>query len=101
LRSAELCPGAAHHEGRAGFFIIVKLIDSCAKHLQTGFTLSAQAAKDLFSPLGLVGMASLIPACILIAAGLVSGLMKHSGSPLLWATLACGASRRPGDGRSS
>jgi hypothetical protein len=62
-------------------------VSSSAKHLAPGLAFSTKTLETVFYPLGLVGMAFLIPAVLLIVAGIAYGLV-HRGQPaILWAML--------------
>jgi hypothetical protein len=69
------------------FFGSLGPVSSSAKHLQPGYTFSAKTLQSLFYPLGLVAMAFLIPALLLIAAGFVYGLVRRRQPVLFWVML--------------
>jgi hypothetical protein len=70
------------------FFGSLGPVSSSAKHLQPEYVFSAKTLESLFYPLGLVAMAFLIPAIVLIVAALAYAL-KHRRQPaLFWAMLA-------------
>jgi hypothetical protein len=70
------------------FFGSLGPVSSSAKHLQPEYVFSAKTLESLFYPLGLVAMAFLIPAILLIVAALAYAL-KHRRQPaLFWAMLA-------------
>jgi hypothetical protein len=70
------------------FFGILLPISSSAKHLQPEYVFSGKTLESLFSPLGLVAKAFLIPAVLLIVAGLVYALAHRRQPALIWAMLA-------------
>lgn len=63
-------------------------VSSSAKHLQAHYVFSAKTLESLFYPLGLVAMAFLIPAILLIVAGAVYGVARRQQPMLFWAMLA-------------
>ena len=69
------------------FFGSLGPVSSSAKHLAPGFAFSAKTLESVFYPLGLVGVAFLIPAMLLIVAGIVHGLVHRRQPALLWAML--------------
>jgi hypothetical protein len=70
------------------FFGSLGPVSSSAKHLQPEYVFSSKTLESLFYPLGLVAMAFLIPAILLIVAALAYAL-KHRRQPaLFWAMLA-------------
>jgi hypothetical protein len=83
-----LMPALLYVISNLWFFGGLLPVSGAAKHLEPGFALSTRIVTDFFYPVGLVGMAFLIPAILLIAAGFVYGLARRSGSILLWAMLA-------------
>ncbi len=70
------------------FFGSLGPVSSSAKHLQPGYTFSAKTLESLFHPLGLVAMAFLIPALLLIVAGFASGMVRRRQPVLFWVMLA-------------
>ncbi len=69
------------------FFGSLGPVSSSAKHLQPGYAFSAKTLETLFHPLGLVAMAFLIPALLLIAAGFLYGLFQRRQPVLFWVML--------------
>ena len=69
------------------FFGSLGPVSSSAKHLQPGYTFSAKTLESLFHPLGLVAMAFLVPAVLLIGAGFIYGLMHRRQPVLFWVML--------------
>jgi hypothetical protein len=69
------------------FFGSLGPVSSSAKHLAPGFAFSAKTLESLFHPLGLVGMAFLIPAVLCIVAGLAYALFHRRQPALFWAML--------------
>ncbi|HEY3991097.1 MAG TPA: hypothetical protein VGM02_17490 [Acidobacteriaceae bacterium] len=70
------------------FFGSLGPVSSSAKHLQPEYVFSGKTLESLFYPLGLVAMAFLIPAMLLIAAGAAYALMHRRQPALFWAMLA-------------
>ena len=70
------------------FFGSLGPVSSSAKHLQPEYVFSAKTLETLFFPLGLVAMAFLIPAMLLIVAGLAYALTRRRQPALFWAMLA-------------
>jgi hypothetical protein len=70
------------------FFGSLGPVSSSAKHLQPEYVFSAKTLETLFFPLGLVAMAFLIPAMVLIVAGLAYALTRRRQPALFWAMLA-------------
>jgi hypothetical protein len=69
------------------FFGSIGPVSSSAKHLAPGFAFSTKTLETVFYPLGLVGMAFLIPAVLLIVAGIGYGLVHRRQPALFWAML--------------
>jgi hypothetical protein len=69
------------------FFGSLSPVSSSAKHLAPGFAFSAKTIESVFYPLGLAGMAFLIPAVLLMVAGLAYGLFHRRQPALFWAML--------------
>jgi hypothetical protein len=69
------------------FFGSLTPVSSSAKHLAPGFAFSPRTIESVFYPLGLVGMAFLIPAVLLIVIGLGYALFHRRQPALFWAML--------------
>lgn len=69
------------------FFGSLGPVSSSAKHLAPGLAFSAKTLETVFHPLGLVGMAFLIPAVLLIVAGVAYGFFHRRQPALFWAML--------------
>ena len=83
-----LIPVFAYAISNLWFFGSLGPVSSSAKHLQPDYAFSGKTLETLFYPLGLAAMAFLIPAMLLIVAGLIYA-MKHRRQPaLFWAMLA-------------
>ena len=70
------------------FFGSLGPVSSSAKHLQPEYVFSAKTLESLFYPLGLVAMAFLIPAILLIVAALAYATKHRRHPSLFWAMLA-------------
>jgi hypothetical protein len=69
------------------FFGSLGPVSSSAKHLQAHYVFSAKTLESLFYPLGLVAMAFLIPAILLILAAAVYGMVRREQPMLFWVML--------------
>ena len=69
------------------FFGSLGPVSSSAKHLAPGFVFSGKTVESIFYPLGLVGMAFLMPSVPLIIAGFAYGLFRRRQPAIFWAML--------------
>jgi hypothetical protein len=69
------------------FFGSLGPVSSSAKHLQPEYVFSGKTLESLFYPLGLVAMAFLIPAMLLIVAAFGYALVHRRQPALFWAML--------------